>query len=161
MIVMGMHIYLRPLTVEDAATSYKWRNDPGLWKYTASHSSCEVTEEMERAWAARVIADSSRLSFAICLKDGTYIGNTYLTNIHNDTANFGIFIGDRTAQGHGYAREAIELLKVKAREHNIQKIHFGCSPANLPALFTYLKSGAEIDSGQWINLTFRLNDDRS
>lgn len=160
MIIMGMHVYLRPLTVEDASISYKWRNDPGLWKYAASHPNCEVTEEMERAWATRVIADPSRLSFAICLKDGTYIGNTYLTNIHANMANFGIFIGDRAAQGHGYAREAIELLKEKAREHNIQKIHFGCSPANLPALFTYLKSGAEINPGQWINLTFNLDDNR-
>ena len=36
-------VLIRPLEVSDALTSYKWRNDPEIWKYTGSRPDMEIT----------------------------------------------------------------------------------------------------------------------
>lgn len=136
-------IYLRPLVVEDASTSYKWRNDADLWKYTGRRPDILVTEEIERAWAERAIADKTRANYAICTNDGTYIGNIYLVNIHDDVGELGIFIGDRNFHGKGYGRQALELLKFIAKNRlALNAILIDVDELNVPAMKTYTKCGA-------------------
>ena len=152
-------VYLRPLSVVDASTSWRWRNDSQIWMYTASRPDRIVSEKMEREWAEMVIADPSRINFAICLAPSNrYIGNIYLVNIKDGKGELGVFIGDKSCQGKGYARQALELLKSKARkELGICEIVVSVSRDNIPALVTYLKSGARIfDDRQWLNLSIRL-----
>jgi len=46
-----MHkVLIRPLQIEDASISWKWRNDPVVWKYTGSKPNIKVTEEIEKRW---------------------------------------------------------------------------------------------------------------
>lgn len=136
-------VYLRPLTVEDAATSYKWRNDADLWKYTGRRPDIVVTEEIERAWAARVIADSTRANYAICTNGGQYIGNVYLVNIHDGLGELGIFIGNRSCHGLGYGSQALAALKGIAKEEiGLKAILIDVAEANISALRIYEKCGA-------------------
>lgn len=137
-------VYLRPLAVEDAKTSYKWRNDPLIWKFTGNRPDCVVTEEMERVWANKVIADSCRANFAICLKRGDkYIGNIYLIRIDGVRGELGIFIGDRCEHGKGYGHQALELLKAIAKaDLGLREIVIAVRRENLPAIAMYVKSGA-------------------
>ena len=92
----------------------------------------------------RVIADPRRRNYAICLaEDDTYIGNIYLVNIEGGCGDLGIFIGDRQHHGKGYAYQALVLLKELARlELGIQRINIEVDVDNVPALVSYLKSGA-------------------
>lgn len=145
------NVYLRPLSVNDAAVSYKWRNDPLIWKYTGSRPSCVVTEEMERAWAEKVGADKSRANFAICLKgDNKYIGNIYLIRIDGVRGELGIFIGDRSEHGKGYGHQAIERLKSIAQDDlGLREIFIAVRRENVPAINTYVRSGArEVESNK-------------
>ena len=152
---MKGEIYLRPLTVEDAAVSWHWRNDTRLWRFTASHPDRFITEEMEKSWATKAIADKTRLNFAICLKSSNrYIGNIYLVNISGPEGELGIFIGDRECHGKGFAQQALSQLKILARDkYGINRIKISVNSGNAAALIAYLKSGAKFgDESQWLKL---------
>lgn len=152
-------VFLRPLREDDAAVSCHWRNNPRIWRYTGSRPDRHITEAMEREWAARAISNPARLNFAICLKsDGTYIGNIYLVDIHGEQGELGIFIGELSAHGHGYGRQALELLKAEAAQRGIRRIIIDVDKDNLPALISYLKSGAMVErlDGQRLFLALAL-----
>ena len=152
---MDEEVYIRPLTVEDASTSYKWRNDAEVWRYTGSKPDRIVTEEMEREWAQKVISDPARINYAICLRPSDkYIGNIYLVDVKDGCGELGCFIGDRNQWGKGYAQKALHLMKKLAySEFGVKEISIRVNKDNVPALETYLKSGAKIQiEGCWIHL---------
>ena len=156
---MHEEVYIRPLTIEDASTSWKLRNDSDLWRFTGSHPDVFVTDAMEKEWAEKVISDPTRLNFAICLKPSNrYIGNVYLVNVKDGIGELGIFIGERDCHGKGYAQRAISLLKrTVASDYGIKAIHIGVDKDNTAALISYLKSGGKIeDVQQWIHLVLDL-----
>ena len=158
---MKEEVYLRPLTVEDAAVSWRWRNDDDIWKYTASRPTVLVTEDMEREWATQAISDHTRVNFAICLKQSKrYIGNIYLVNITECKAELGIFIGDKLCRGKGYAQQAIaQLGKIARNNLGITEILIGVNKDNIPALITYLKSGGRfIGPDSWLQLSMELHN---
>lgn len=154
-------IYLRPLAVEDAAISYKWRNDADLWKYTGRRPDRIVTEEMEAKWAASVTNDKTRLNLAIC-EVGTdkYVGNIYLVHMANQEGELGIFLGDRSVHGRGYGKQALKLLKEIARkDFHLKRINIRVREENLAACKTYLDCGARVvgRDGAWIMMTIGLD----
>lgn len=158
-------IYLRPLRVEDASTSYRWRNDSELWKYTGNRPDRVVTEEMEREWAAAVIGDATRINFAICeARSGKYIGNIYMVHVANQEGELGLFIGDRSAHGHGYGEMALEALKEVVRcKFHLRRINIRVREENIAACKTYLQCGACVigRDGDWLLMTIELGNDRS
>ena len=155
-------IYLRPLRVEDASTSYKWRNDSGLWTYTGSRPDRIVTEEMEKEWASTVIGDTTRINFAICETcSGRYIGNIYLVHVANQEGELGLFIGDRSAHGHGYGRMALETLKeIARRDFHLKRINIRVREGNLAACKAYLHCGACVfgRDGDWLDMVIELGE---
>ena len=118
-------VYLRPLRVEDAQTSVRWRNNPAVWEQTFSRPDREVTLEMEEAWARKVIADPTRANFAICLSENDrYIGNIYLTEITSyGTGSDGIFIGETDLWGRGLGTAARHELWAWAKANGIHTIY--------------------------------------
>jgi len=62
-----MDIFLRPLKVEDALTSYKWRNNPALWELTGSKPNRLITTEIETEWINKVLRRKDEIRFAICI----------------------------------------------------------------------------------------------
>ena len=102
---------------------------------------------MEREWAAKVIADPSRMNFAICCKaDNRYIGNVYIVNMYGEVGELGIFIGESSARGCGYGMQALRLLKEEAKKRNVRRILVDVAKDNVPAIIVYLKSGARLPS---------------
>jgi RimJ/RimL family protein N-acetyltransferase len=95
------NVLIRPLVKEDALTSYQWRNDSEIWKFTGSRPNITVTQEVESEWIEKVLKDDISKRFAI-LCDGEYIGNVQLTNINNDSAEFHIFIGKKSFGEKGF-----------------------------------------------------------
>jgi len=105
----GKHIYLSPMSVEDAE------------KYTEWFSNAEMTDglgqtanvtsvESEKEWITK---NSSSREFAIVLNESdTLIGNCGFNWINTTarSAEIGIFIGDRENRGKGYGSEAVGLL---------------------------------------------------
>ena len=103
-----MQVYIRPLTLEDAKTSYKWRNNPKVWELTGSKPDKYVTEEMETEWLKNVLQRKNEKRFAVCVKDtDQYIGNIHLANIEEDQAEYaGLFLGETEFWGKGIGTSA-------------------------------------------------------
>jgi RimJ/RimL family protein N-acetyltransferase len=108
---MSDDVYIRPLELRDALVSWRWRNNPKLWKYTGAAPDRVITPEIETAWLAGVLQRPDEKRFAVCLREeDRYIGNIYLTGIGEEAAHIHIFIGEVECWGKGRAYNAACLL---------------------------------------------------
>lgn len=155
-------IYLRPLRMEDAQISWKWRNDPRVWKYTCSRPTCEVTLAMEEAWMRKVLSESNSRRFAICLREGDkYVGNGYVVNIdwERKCGEFAIFLGDVSVWGRGIGTQANLELQKAAGACGLREVTARIHVSNPGSLKTVLKAGfSELSrDGEWILTGKRLD----
>jgi RimJ/RimL family protein N-acetyltransferase len=108
---MNYSIYLRPLNLEDAETSYCWRNNPEIWKFTQFKPNKHITVEIETEWLKSVLQNKNEHRFAICLKEtGQYLGNVQLVSVKRKKAAFHIFIGETSFWGKGIGNKATMFL---------------------------------------------------
>ena len=63
-----------------------------------------ISLETELEWIRRVIQNENEYRCAIFV-DGEYVGNIYLTDITEFTANYHIFIGNKNFWGKGVEKE--------------------------------------------------------
>jgi RimJ/RimL family protein N-acetyltransferase len=138
-----MKVLLRELKVEDAEISWKWRNDPEVWKLTGRKWSGNVTKEIEENWIRNVLKQEDSKRFAICVGDQElYIGNVQLTNIRNKEAFFHIFIGEKQYWGKGIGSIATKLLLDYAKEElKLNTLKLIVKKSNIPAIKIYEKVG--------------------
>jgi|WetSurMetagenome_2_1015567.scaffolds.fasta_scaffold08600_2 diamine N-acetyltransferase len=141
-------VYLRPLQIEDAETSYLWRNDPEIWLLTGYQPSGTTTIDSERDWLISVLKNKNEKRFAICLKDSNqYIGNVQLTDIESQRAQFHIFIGEKKYWGQGIATTATELIiKYGFNVLKLNEIYLYVNRNNYPAIKVYNRCGFNSDS---------------
>lgn len=140
-----MDVFLRRLERNDAYVSYRWRNDPEVFKYTGTVYDHEITLENELQWIERVIKNDDEHRCAI-IADNCYVGNIYLTNIiHHHSAEYHIFIGEKSYWGKGVAKKAsIEILRYGFDKLNLKKIQLEVRPENNTAIRLYDKLGFAI-----------------
>lgn len=133
-------ILIRPLEQRDAFTSYKWRNDSEVWKFTGSRPDKEITEEIELTWINKVINEKSSKRFAILVND-EYVGNIQLTNITSIDAEYHIFIGNKDYWGKGVAKEATyQILSYAKNFLGLAKVFLFVSKNNKAAIVAYEKN---------------------
>jgi diamine N-acetyltransferase len=138
-----MIVRIRPLTIEDARTSWKWRNDPSIWKYTNNKPAQEITIEMEQEWLIKSLAKGNESRFAICLSEEmNYIGNVQLTDITKEDAQFHIFIGEKQYHGMGIGTRATKLiLEYAFNVLKLKSIYLYVNLNNIIAIRAYEKNG--------------------
>lgn len=136
------NVTIRPLCVDDAKISYKWRNDPEVWKYTGSKPNTRITYEMERQWIENVLIDETSKRFAI-IANNKYIGNVQITDIDSQrSAQAHIFIGDKEFWGNGIATKALKvLIDVVQNELTIKELYALVHPQNSASLYAFLNNG--------------------
>ena len=150
-----MEVKIRPLKTDDAYTSYKWRNDPEVFRYTGNRYDHEISLESELNWIKQVIYKKDDYRCAI-LADGEYVGNIYLTEIDEKKAHFHIFIGNKAYWGKGVARKASEiLLEYAFLELGLQIITLNVDLRNVPAIRLYEKLGfkSETVNGRMLSMS--------
>ncbi|MGN8068879.1 GNAT family N-acetyltransferase [Mucilaginibacter sp. 22184] len=143
---MTISVYIRPLVLEDAQTSYLWRNDPQIWTFTKFKATKRITSRMETAWLQDNLRKPDQIRFAICLKGlDTYIGNIQLLDIQQNKAELHLFIGNKLYWGKGIGYQATMLiLKYAFFFKDLESLYLRVHPANIPALSIYEKAGFEI-----------------
>jgi len=136
-------IYLRLLKETDAAISWKWRNDPEVWKHTGNKPDRVITYEIELDWIRNVLNRNDEIRFAICEKDtDNYIGNVQLTSLNSNDAEFHIFIGDKKFWGRGFGSAATRLMVEYGFETlKLKSIFLDVKEVNLPAIKAYYNVG--------------------
>ncbi|AZB24428.1 GNAT family N-acetyltransferase [Chryseobacterium bernardetii] len=151
------NVLIRPLVKEDALTSYQWRNDSEIWKFTGSRPNITVTQEVESEWIEKVLKDDSSKRFAI-LCDGEYIGNVQLTNINNDSAEFHIFIGKKEFWGKGISQLATYQILYYAKEVlKLSEVYLFVRPENIAAIKSYQNNNFTITERDHEHLKMSLS----
>lgn len=138
-------IILRPLSLSDTEKIVKWRNDPAVKRYLYSQE--ELKPEQHIAYYEMKVKTGKCAQFVIVIDDNgdqTDIGTIFIKNI--DTANhsgeYGIFIGEDTGRGKGYARLATEkVLKYGFEVLKLHRIFLTVMVDNIPAIKTYERAG--------------------
>jgi len=132
------NVLIRPLEVNDAFLSWKWRNDSDIWLFTGKKPDRHITYEIEKEWIEKVIEDSSSKRFAI-LVDDKYVGNIQLTNIvENESAEYHIFIGDKEYWSKGIGTLATyQLIRYSKNTLNLKEIYLFVNPDNINAIKLY------------------------
>lgn len=135
-------VLIRPLRFEDASVSWKWRNDPEVWKHTGSRPNIVITEEIEKQWVLGKLEEHNSARFAIEVDD-VYVGNIQLTNIvEKETAEYHVFIGDKSYWGKGVASLATaQIIRYAKNLLNLQSLYLHVRPENISAIKVYEKSG--------------------
>jgi RimJ/RimL family protein N-acetyltransferase len=150
-----MKVTLRPLSESDALTSYRWRNDAEVWKFTGSRPTTVVTVELELEWIRKVLARPDERRFAICVGDQqTYVGNVQLTHITSRDAELHLFLGERTVHGQGVGTEATRMLLEHARSLGLEQVYLSVHRENVSAIRAYEKCGFELSADDGPRLTF-------
>lgn len=150
-----MKVKIRPLRIEDAYTSVKWRNDSDVFRFTGNTYDHEITIDSELEWIQKAIADPKDYRCAI-IADDTYVGNIYLTDIKDSIGHYHIFIGDRSYWGKGIGKEAsILIINYGFNEIGLKEIKLRVNKANISALSLYKKLGfKEIDKDEvWFTMS--------
>ncbi len=138
-----MNTVIRPLSIDDARLSYKWRNDAEIWKYTGKRPDHVILYEDELKWIKDVLSRANERRFAI-IADGTYVGNIQLTDIAHDEAVYHIFIGEKTYWGKGVAHEATRLILAYAfADLKLKAVRLRVRTEHERAIRLYLKAGFE------------------
>ncbi len=103
----GANITLRPMTLEDADTIFRWQHQPGMRRYFRNPEPPTRTEH--DAWMKRILADPGELAWII-LQDDTPAGLLRLTERNDETWEIDILV-DQDHWQHGIAKSAIRLMQ--------------------------------------------------
>ena len=157
-----MNVSIRPLKIEDAYTSVKWRNDQDVFRFTRNTYDHLITIESELEWIERVINKKDDYRCAIEV-DGIYVGNVYLTDIYSGEAEYHIFIGNKEYWGKGVAKEASKLIIQYAFDIlKLSKVRLCVNKENVNAVKLYKYLGFNIikTEDSWITMEV-VNSDKS
>ena len=138
----GERVYLSPISSDDYYEYTKWMNDHEITdNIGVSRILYDVGKEREFLTSAL----KHDYHFAIVMYDGDkLLGNISLFNLHavNQTADFGIFIGEEENRGKGYGTEAGRLALVYGFSTlNLRNIILRVFDFNKAAIACYEKLG--------------------
>lgn len=137
-------VHLRPITAADTTKIVAWRNKEFVRKNFIYQKP--FTEEGHMAWLREQVEPGRVAQFIICVEDRE-IGSVYLRDIDREagTAEYGIFIGEKKAFGHGYGTAAAKLMLAYGFENlHLQKIFLRLLEDNVGARKSYEKAGFRI-----------------
>jgi RimJ/RimL family protein N-acetyltransferase len=140
----GDYINLRPLHLNDANERYlKWINDPEVTRGMATGYFPTSAEQLTD-YVKGSLNDKNTIFLAMCDVNDEHVGNVKLDRIDwiAGTCELGIIIGEASARGKGYGREAMNLLIDFAfNELNLRKISLAVFENNPHAKHLYESLG--------------------
>ncbi|MEW5825330.1 MAG: GNAT family protein [Candidatus Bipolaricaulota bacterium] len=137
----GTTVRLAPLHKEDAAVVARWTEDGGYLRLQDTNMARPETEEEIADDIEHDRDSSTTFSFGIRRKsDDALIGTVGLFDVEwaNRTAWVGIGLGERSDWGHGYGREAMQILVDYAFEElNLHRLQLTVIDYNPRAIAMY------------------------
>jgi [ribosomal protein S5]-alanine N-acetyltransferase len=147
--LISKRLYFRQLSEDDATDTYaSWLNDPAINRFLEVRYARHTIESC-RSFIETCNADPSSFLFGIFVDNGkTHIGNIKLGAIdwRYGTGQIGLFIGEKSHTGAGYATESIlEIAKFGFIELGLSRLEAGCYEDNLGSLRAFLKAGFSLE----------------
>ena len=144
--ICGKRVRLRGIERSDLPFFQQWLNDPEVADGLATYLPLSMADEEQ--WFERMArSQQEEKPLAIDLNEkGSWrlIGNIGLFNLEwvNRSAEFGIFIGDKSCWNKGYGTEAVQLLLQHGFETlNLHRIYLRVYSTNPRARRSYEKVG--------------------
>jgi len=121
-VINGEKLSLRPITDADTADIVRWRNDPEVWKNFLFREP--FTPELHRAWLRDKVETGRVIQYIIVEREsGQSVGSVYFRDVDekNESAEYGIFIGEARARSRGLGTETARLFT--AFGLNVLRLH--------------------------------------
>ena len=139
----GQDIYLRLMGEEDTDNIIRWRNSDFVRRNFIYQKP--FTREGHENWIREMIHTGKAVQFIILRKDtGMPVGSVYLRDIDrtHHKAEYGVFIGEKDAQGKGFGTQAAKLmLRYAFGILGLHKLMLRVFSENLPAIKSYEHAG--------------------
>lgn len=138
-------VTLRPITLADTDNIVKWRNASFVKKNLYIQKALTNNQHIE--YYHRYIESGKVYQFIIQVKSDDWnqdIGTAFLKDLdsNNHKAEFGIFIGEESALGKGFGKQATYLILQYAFESlKLNRVYLTVFADNHPAVNAYLKCG--------------------
>lgn len=142
--IEGDRIAMRMISRADTPLVVKWRNNPRVRKCFVYREV--FTDESHEKWLADYV-DTGRVEQFVMLeknRDLRPVGSVYFRNIDREeqSAEYGIFIGEDDAVGLGYGSEATRLAVTYARDvMGLKKLGLRVFSDNEAAVKSYISAG--------------------
>lgn len=144
--IKGKKIYLRPIVKEDIRFLNHWKNDEDTYKYLGGGFMPVSKDQQEKWMDAMIDTTGTNKRFIISDNEDVPVGLVGLYSIHwiHRTCEIGIYIGNKSAQGKGYGKEACRLIEQFARAYlNLRKIKLNVVNDNEAAVRMWQDLGYE------------------
>lgn len=141
-LLRGKKVFLRPMTAADTEKIVAWRNKDFVRNNFIYREL--FTREGHLSWIKTQVETGHVVQFIICLTEGREIGSVYFRDIdrEKETAEYGIFIGEKDAVGCGYGTETACLALGYAFEHmKLEKVFLRFLEDNVGARISYERAG--------------------
>ena len=142
--LVGKKSYLSPIDINDAEKFTEWLNDLEVTNNLTMYSGV-INTEMEKAFLENL--SKTHTYSIIDIENDQLIGNCGYMNIDNinQTADVGIFIGDKNYWNKGYGTEAFSLLlDYGFKALNLHNIFLKVYSYNKRAIKSYEKIGFKV-----------------
>ena len=109
-IINSSNVRLRPITESDTPDIVRWRNDKAVQQFFIFREP--FTTEMHQNWLKTKVASGEVIQYMIEDKScGQTVGSVYFRDIDpvNESAEYGIFIGEASARGRGLGSETARV----------------------------------------------------
>jgi Acetyltransferases, including N-acetylases of ribosomal proteins len=142
-VINGEKLSLRPITDADTEDIVRWRNDPEVWKYFLFREP--FTPELHRAWLKNKVETGMVIQYMIVeCESGHSVGSVYFRDVDekNESAEYGIFIGEPWARRRGLGTETAKLFTRFGLEVlRLHRISLKVLGGNAVAMRSYEKAG--------------------
>ena len=142
-VIYGNNILLRPIQYKDTDLIVKWRNNLDVRKNFIFREP--FTKELHENWMKTKVNTGEVIQYII--EDNfrkTAVGSVYFRDLDytNESAEFGIFIGESEYRGKGIGYESTKLFVNWGGEHlKLHRIFLRLLSTNLAAYKIYEKAG--------------------
>ena len=109
-VINGERLSLRPITDADTDDVVRWHSDPEVRRFFLYRGP--FTPEIQRAWLRDKVAAGKVIQYVIVERDsGRNVGSVYFRDVDpdNESAEYGIFIGEASARRRGIGTETAKL----------------------------------------------------
>jgi RimJ/RimL family protein N-acetyltransferase len=141
--IESSNVILRPITKNDTKYIVAWRNNTKVKRNFIFQE--QFTDDIHNNWLDNIVNVGLAIQYIIEIKQtGKPIGSVYFRDIDkkNNTAEFGIFIGDDKERGCGYGTEATEaFIKYGLCTLKFHRIFLRVFANNSAAISTYKNAG--------------------
>jgi RimJ/RimL family protein N-acetyltransferase len=139
MSLQGPRISLRPVEEADYPLIQAWQNDPDVWWLMDYEQPFSLADIAESECRAREEGEPFVIE-----AEGRPIGRIGLNQfrLRDRICSLYLFIGDRRAWGHGYARESVAVLLAHAFDHlDLHQVELWTLAVNHAAIHVYEACG--------------------